>query len=581
MMQLYLLHAPNDPNERGKLYGLALLRRVDDPQAVIGALGLSSEEKSSYGNELARLQRRYSFVATQQGQPILHREVRTFLRLWLLAHRNEPEVAAVVQRVQETYLTRLAELEKRRLYRNLYERLDDDDWTEGYLDLIEVQFWFDMYEGIRYGLTFLLAAAIYRRDAGYEVVSMGEYFARYMKGSYGVWWKSVRQAWMCDWAGEIWTGEVREGLEELGNRIKQDGLVFPQYLSQNQKELEAVLWWWLGEAYRNYDERKALLWYGEARLGLSNQSELRTMIAESYWKIAYKQYEQKAYAACIRPLDEAITLKTDYADAYQSRGNAYYELGQYWKAIRDQQYAISFNDTYAYAYINLGNAYYKNKRYQEALHEYEQALELIADDADIYYNRALTYTELKDYPKALEDFERALDLKPDLADVYVSRGNVYATYKKQQKAIADYNRAFALRPGDINIAWMALWASFDKTPMSLATADRLDEIARLEPNHYIAYVCRGIAMGQRNELEVAQAQLDLAVSKAPEEWDPHFWKGMICAYHGQTSMARHEIQEALQLDLPPLLLMPLYWLATINADFFKPSAEPLLKNQGF
>lgn len=88
-------------------------------------------------------------------------------------------------------------------------------------------------------------------------------------------------------------------------------------------------------------------------------------------------------------------------------------------------------------------------------------------------------------------------------------------------------------------------------------------------------------MWQRNELEAAQAHLDLAICKAPEEWDPHFWKGMICAYRGQTSIARHEIQEALQLDLPPLLLMPLYWLATINADFFKAYGEPLLKNQGF
>ncbi|HEY4035146.1 MAG TPA: tetratricopeptide repeat protein [Ktedonobacteraceae bacterium] len=581
MMQLYLLHAPNDPDERGKLYGLALLRRVDDPKAVIGALGLSSEEKSSYGNQLVWLQRRYSFVATQQGQPILHREVRSFLRQWLLAHRNEPEVTAVIQRIQETHLARLAELEKRRLYRDLPDRLGDDDWTEVYLDLIEVQFWFDIYEGIRYSLTFLLASAIYRCRAGYEVVNMGEYFEHHMKGSYGEWWRSVAQGWVCDWTGKTWTNDIREGLEKLGNRIKQGGLVFPPSLSQNQQELEAALWWWLGEAYRNYDEQKALLWYREACLGLSNQSELRTMIAESYWKIAYKQYEQKAYAACIRLLDEAITLKTDYVDAYHSRGNAYYELGQYWKAIRDQQYAISFDETYAYAYINLGNAYYKNKRYQEALHEYKQALELIADNADIYYNRALTYVELKNYPKALKDFEKALEQEPNLADVYVSRGNVYAICKEQQKAIADYNRAFALKPRDINIAWMALWASFDKTPMSLAIADRLDEIARLEPSHYIAYVCRGIAMWQRNELEAAQAHLDLAICKAPEEWDPHFWKGMICAYSGQTSIARYEIQEALQLDLPSLLLMPLYWLTTINADFFKAYGEPLLKNQGF
>ncbi len=106
MVRRYLLHTRANQEERARLYGLALLRRADQPTAIAAALGLTpGQAQISYSSELSRLHRRYSFIFTEKEQPALHQEVRYFLRLWLQEHRKEPEIVAINQRLRETHDT--------------------------------------------------------------------------------------------------------------------------------------------------------------------------------------------------------------------------------------------------------------------------------------------------------------------------------------------------------------------------------------------------------------------------------------------------------------------------------------------
>ena len=115
MARRYLLHTRADPSELARLYGLALLRRSDEPAAIVAALHLTPEQaKTGYEAELSRLHRRYSFIFTEKERPSLHQEVRHFLRLWLLEHRRAPEVVAVNERLKEAHRTVLRELEESR-----------------------------------------------------------------------------------------------------------------------------------------------------------------------------------------------------------------------------------------------------------------------------------------------------------------------------------------------------------------------------------------------------------------------------------------------------------------------------------
>src|SRR5205823_12184801 len=62
MVRRYLLHVRDDERDRAKLYGLALLRRAEQPASVSAALGLTPEQAKAdfaFTNELSRLHRRY------------------------------------------------------------------------------------------------------------------------------------------------------------------------------------------------------------------------------------------------------------------------------------------------------------------------------------------------------------------------------------------------------------------------------------------------------------------------------------------------------------------------------------------
>lgn len=591
MVQRYLRYAPDDQNEREQLYGLALLRRAEEPQAVIAALGLATrEQENAYEEILRRLQWHYSFIFTEQGQPALHSEVRYFLRLWLLEHRKEPDKAKVIVRIKEVQQKRLDVLERQRRYQSLEDRLGDDEWVETYLDLIEALFWFDIVEGVRYSLTFMLASAVCHHGSSGVIFQLGAFFAGYMQAPTSTIWKWGELS-LQDVTSNNTPGEMLECLLELEVLMQRKKLDIASPLASYTGELEAILEWRLGEAYLNRDENTALDWYQKAFPRLQHYVELRGELARVYAQLADTYYSKKEHRTSIYFLDEAIQVKYDYVLAYYNRGNIHYELKEYRQAIYDYRCVIALDETDINAYINLGNTHFVLKEYTLAIKNYDKALLLISqalvtnqdevylDEASIYYDRANAYAELAEYQQAIQDFDHALTLKPTFAWARMNRGNAYAMLREYPKALADYNQAAMLNAKDINITWMATWANFNKKPIGNETAALIEEIASLAPSHYVSYICKGIAQGleQRN-LEVALATIAHAIVMEPEQWDPYFWQGMTYAYLGRTTEAENTINKALAIGLPPLLLTPLYWLEKSRPNFFKHYAQPLLNS---
>jgi tetratricopeptide (TPR) repeat protein len=347
------------------------------------------------------------------------------------------------------------------------------------------------------------------------------------------------------------------------------------------RELEGALWWLQGKIHREYaknDPSAALIYYQEAFKRLSDHSALQEDFARIYWKIAADHFNERQYQQCIACLDAALQIKYDYEDAYYSRGNALYELGRYDEAIVQYQYVICLYEQYLPAFINLGNVYADLKRYEDAQAAYDRACELDPQNYLSYYNRGCTYKELKKYHEALQDFIQTIELKADYAEAYIGRGNVYGILHNYQNARADYQKAAEIDPRAINNIWMATWASFGKTVIGNEAQQQLEKLIQLDAQHYIAYICRAMCMAlQHQKLNHIEPVLKQAKLQEPEQWDTYFWKGIILAFCGQTEAARKEINQALELGLPPLLLMPLYWLEHVVPNFFNTYARPLLK----
>ena len=121
-----------------------------------------------------------------------------------------------------------------------------------------------------------------------------------------------------------------------------------------------------------------------------------------------------------------------------------------------------------------------------------------------------------------------------------------------------------------------------KERVGIETAKRLKEIATIDPQDYVAHVCKGVALGLRGKLKEGLAELEQAIPMKPEEWDAYFWKGMLCAYfyRGRDLVAMEAVEKALEVGLPPVLLTPLYWLEKDLPEFYERHVGPLPARYG-
>ncbi len=288
--------------------------------------------------------------------------------------------------------------------------------------------------------------------------------------------------------------------------------------------------------------------------------------------------ELKAYELALDDLNQALTLDPKDANTINNRGATYSDLKEYQQAIEDYDRAIELDPKYASAYYNRGNAYSDLKEYRRAIADYDRAIELDPKYARAYFNRGNAYSDLKEYRQAIEDYDRAIDLDPKFAGAYYNRGLAFLFLKNTEQARADYARCWELDPTNVNAAWMAEWAGMGKERSGAELAKRLEDFTIVDSQQYVAHVCKGVALGLFGKLKEGLALLEQAISLKPEEWDAYFWKGMLCAYYyrGRNLVAMESLEMALEMDLPPVLLTPLYWLEKDDPGFFKKYAAPFL-----
>lgn len=299
--------------------------------------------------------------------------------------------------------------------------------------------------------------------------------------------------------------------------------------------------------------------------------------AEDLYIKALALFDQRRYEECLVLLGQALPLERDDAHLYYTRGNARSALGDYRGAAAEYLWALRHAPYYVSAYNNLGNAYEALSQYEKSVAQYQRALHIDPDNATLHYNLGGVYHTLGCLPLAEGALSTAITLDPEFGGSYFNRANVLSRLGRHQEARIDYNQALELSPHDSNTAWTVAWANFDKVALTEAEVADLVRISLLDPAHYTSACCLAVIALSRSDTSSALNHLEQATRLEPKQWDPHFWVGMAAAMTGETEVAHHAIEYALELGLPPLLLTPLFWLKDTHADFFEQYAKGLLQ----
>ncbi len=179
--------------------------------------------------------------------------------------------------------------------------------------------------------------------------------------------------------------------------------------------------------------------------------------------------------------------------------------------------------------------------------------------------------------RELRIWEQVVTLNPNDAGAYFHRGVIYLYLKKREEARADFARYASFQPLGVGAEWMVVCTSLSKQRPDVELASHLEAIALLDPQDYYAYLCRGVALVLRGKPQEGLIEVEHALHLCANSDDILFWKGMTCAYLCQDTLALESIEQALQAGLPPILLIPLFWLEQESPHFYRKYAEPLLK----
>jgi tetratricopeptide (TPR) repeat protein len=277
----------------------------------------------------------------------------------------------------------------------------------------------------------------------------------------------------------------------------------------------------------------------------------------------------KQFELAIDDYTRAIELDPQLSWAYSIRGEGYCRIREYRKAINDLDRAIEIDDKDEDAYSNRGLAHFNLREYELAIADYTRAIALDAEDAWSYSNRGLGYYHQQEYEKALEDCSKAIELNPLSGCAYDNRGTIYLALNKLEEAREDLLTGWKLTPEHISHGWSVEWSAMCLARPDEEMAIRLEALGEADPEDYVAYVSRGVALWIRGDYEGALTELDHAIPLELKE-DAYFWKGIVCAYLGQDDEAAAALKQALDWGgVPALLLAPLHWLKEDRADFYE------------
>lgn len=573
----------DNPGRRTKLYGLASLRSIDDQEMLAEVMGLSI---SSLKRSLQQLYRDYPSIFTDASLEQLNPDIRVSLRKSLLEQRNAPEELKLLLTLCDQQRQRFQRLEQELFAADWRTHLSDELWGEQGLDLLEAQLWVDPGTGSALALAFVLLTSLYLPDRIPTIVAMRTFFEQEIEGPQRERWFEVCQGFQ-PLEQAFQPQEKLEALQKIKKRIKQEQYFIMPPFEQYQQPLLAALEWQTGELYSEINMLSDAANHYLAALPTLYAEELLPIYTARLYQMLADAIPDEPSPGTDFLLKKTFLLKviayqSDVADNYYDLGNVYFKLHDYQTAITYYQYAIELEPHFFQAWHNLGVTYTKLKKYQRALDELNYAEQFNTECADFYFSRGNVYRELHQYDKALQDFNHAIELNPAYADAYTNRGNIHAMFNRPEQALQDYEQTLHFKPDDILARYLREWICFGKQKVSRTTLvkQRLLEIAAVQPHHYLATVCTGIAYGfTLQATKQAVIALEQSCQEAPDDWDGYFWLTLAAAYYNRTDVAETALHHAIERDVPTALLYPLFWLEKDRPNFFQKKVLPLLQKQ--
>lgn len=405
---------------------------------------------------------------------------------------------------------------------------------------------------------------------------------------------------------DIWDYDSVEHLQMLIRRLRK----IVQSLSYSQTDAHAyrvaqVFLRYIEMLPTQYDQahKQAWLVVRDELLELMKQASSPELLVAIYDANARGHLRLGEYQQALMWCEHALALHPHSVRIKRELGVLHYLLKEYQQALDCLNDGLKLAPYHPHLYIWRGRTYGKLKAYEQALADFNRGIKLDTSDYEAlgyYYNdRGRIHLRLKEYHKARADWDQALEVAPPelplAGRIHFQRGCAYLWLGDILQAITCFTHSseigsiqvFSSPRAQDAVLWIRAWSILCQTAPDLSILAYLEPIA--VQDHYTGYVCRGvIALLQKKfpqALEALQHATTLCyrIGWYPDvwddfwrEWDAPFWLAMTYLALDQGEEAHKTIEQALALEMPPILLKPLVWFEQEKPKLYEQFVQPLL-----
>ncbi len=265
---------------------------------------------------------------------------------------------------------------------------------------------------------------------------------------------------------------------------------------------------------------------------------------------------------------------------YAGRAGAYYQVGGYDEAIADLSMALRFDSTnveYRHVLADIYMDYYKSslalatmenaakmypqriptllklsefqlilKQNSESLKTVNEILKINANESEAYFMMGRNFYDMDDAPRAIGSFQKAVRIDADLLEAWVYLGELFDK-KDDKDAIRYYDNALEI--DSTNLDALSGKATYFHQRGELEEAIAIyQKTNRMHPQYSNAYYQAGLAFLEKDSINTAYKQFDLATKMEPTNVMAYFYRGAVAEIKGDKAGAKNDYQQALNLS---------------------------------
>lgn len=218
--------------------------------------------------------------------------------------------------------------------------------------------------------------------------------------------------------------------------------------------------------------------------------------------------------------------------------------------------AIRAEPGYWRSYDRLGMLYFSTGKFSESITELNKASALMPTEVEIYNRLGAVYFQLGNFAKAADAFLQSIELKPNYAG-YTNAGTLYYFFGDYIKAREFNLKATTYQPKNY-LLWRNLADSESAIPGLYSSAIKhyqrvttmAEELLQVTPNDTQAMSNLAIAYAQTDQPELAEKQIQLALSIAPDDANVLYDASIIYTRHGNEVLAKELLQRTIKAGMP-------------------------------